>query len=119
MIMAVIDEIRFKQDNDRHTINYADHAKTVAQNKYEEGINRYKAVIAEDIDSAVVMLREQIVEMLDTMSAHAIRKTVLNASDFGFSINYNTVDNGRVWSSFSGGLMTEFPVLAPPDETDI
>ena len=106
MIVAILKEIHFVINDEKHSVAYAKRSMACA------GVPRnpsshWKAVIGQNEDDAKTKLRAQVVEFLQRMN--------LDPADFEFSYRHTDVDEfGQFWLlGDDGGIFSGRHSIAP------
>ena len=90
MIVAILSALRFKQDDYKHTVFYAENCDKLAFENAQLG--KFKAVIASDEAEAIKTIRCQLREYLLETSWLSP-----NAEDFRFCFNYSEIKDSAFW----------------------
>ena len=94
MIVAKIEAINFKQNEDVHTIGYAKVAGDIADRMDFSGT--LKQVVAKDLDAAIIILLDEVRTYLRSAFSQIGKKVYL--SDFTMEVMYEHVQpDGRFW----------------------
>lgn len=108
MIVAQVIKVSLKPSAQR-TLSFEAYTRTVEWLKTWTPRGNFKAVIAEDREQAVKLLRQDLQEKL--IPSWLAREQGVSADVFQFQIAYEAVEDGRFWSQLHVGLCQNFDVL--------
>ncbi len=108
MIVAQVVTISLKTGAARG-LSHEAYTRTVEWLKHWTPRTNFKAVIAEDKDSAVRMIQEDLQREL--VPSWLASESGVTANLFQFQIAYDDVKNGRFWSGGQIALCRNFPVV--------
>ncbi len=91
MVVSVISSIKFKLDEDSHTVSYSKVCKQLEHSDKSEMFGRFKAVITNTNEEGVKKLAQQISESLQLFYFKP------RPDDFEFQIQTSEVRNGEFW----------------------
>ncbi len=91
MVVSVISSIKFKLDEDSHTVSYSKACKQLEHSDKSEMFGRFRAVITDTPEEGIKKLAQQISELLQLFYFKP------RPADFEFQVQTSEVYNGEFW----------------------
>lgn len=106
-IIARVSDVRFKQNDMKHTVYYAEHCTRLAESMcYPKSEGNLKAVLAETEEEAAEKIAEQLREWMRIVNWGDV-----DPNDFTFSFSFTKIDeDGLFWMRCSTTNCKQYPV---------